>query len=63
MVPKCKMLKNIPLHGKGLNYETKVCELVDHVKEKGLSLNWPTKLRPTKKTPPSSFPNHLLESV
>jgi hypothetical protein len=28
-----------------------------------LSLNWPTKLRPTKKTPPSSFPNHLLESV
>ncbi len=62
MVPKCKMPENIPLHGQGLNCETKVCELVDRVKKKGLSLNWPTELRPTKKTPPN-FPSHLLENV
>jgi hypothetical protein len=56
------MPENIPLHGQGLNCETKVCELVDRVKKKGLSLNWPTELRPTKKTPPN-FPSHLLENV
>ncbi len=29
--------------------------------EKGLSLNWPLKLEPTKKTPLTSFPSCLLE--
>jgi len=62
MVPKCELLENIPLHAQGLNYGINVCVLEDHVGEKGLNLNWSTKLGPTKEIP-SSFPNHLLENV
>ncbi len=40
-----------------------IYELGDHVGEEALSSNlWP-KLRPTKKTPPISYPNHLLKNV
>jgi hypothetical protein len=37
--------------------------LEDHVGEKGWSLNWPTKLRPAKKTPSTSFPNCLVKNA
>jgi len=63
MVQNHKLPKSIPLHNQGLNYETNVCELENHVQEKGLNSNWSTKLGPTKKTPTSSFLSHLLESV
>jgi len=39
MVPMHELLESIPLHNKGLNYGANVCELEDHVKEKGLSSN------------------------
>jgi hypothetical protein len=39
MVPKHKLPVNIILHSQGLNCETNVCELEDHVEEKGWSLN------------------------
>jgi hypothetical protein len=39
MSPKHELLETIPLHGQGLNCRTNVCELEDHVKEKGLSSN------------------------
>jgi hypothetical protein len=39
MVPKCELPKSIPLDVQGLNYRTSVCELKDHVGEKGLSSN------------------------
>ncbi len=54
---------NIPLHSQRLNYEVNVCELKDHVGEKGWSSNWSTKLGFAKKTPPTSFPNHLLKNA
>jgi len=63
MVPKRKLLESISLHGQGLNYKTSVCELKDHVGEKGWSLNWLIKLRFVKKPPLASFPNHLLENA
>jgi hypothetical protein len=63
MVPKRKLLESIFLHGQRLNYKTSVCELKDHVGEKGWSLNWLIKLRLVKKPPLASFPNHLLENV
>ncbi len=63
MVPKHELLESIPLHAQRLNFGTCVCELEDHVGEKGLSLNWLMKLRPAKKTPPASFPSHLLKST
>jgi len=34
MVLKHELLENIFLHGQGLNYGAKVCELEDHVGEK-----------------------------
>jgi hypothetical protein len=49
MVPKHELFKNIPLNAQGLNCETNICELEDHVGEKELSSNWPTKLKPIKK--------------
>ncbi len=49
-MPKCELPKSIPLRAQGSNYEANVCELEDHVGEKGLSLNWPKKkLGPQKK--------------
>jgi hypothetical protein len=39
MVPKCELLKSIPLHGERLNCGVNICELEDHVEEKGWSLN------------------------
>ncbi len=47
-MPKSKLPENIPLHAQELNYGTNVCELEDHVREEGLSLNWPPKLGPIK---------------
>jgi hypothetical protein len=63
MVPKCELLESIPLHGQKFNYGANVCELEDHVGEKGWSSNWLIKLGPIKKTLHASFPNHLLECV
>jgi hypothetical protein len=63
MVPKCELPKSIPLHAQGLNCETNFCELEDHVGEKGLSLDWSTKLGFVKKTHFASFPSPPLESV
>jgi hypothetical protein len=39
MVPKRELPESIPLHAQGLNCGASVCELEDHVGEKGLSLN------------------------
>ncbi len=39
MVPKRELPKSILLHGQGLNYGTNVCELEDHVGEKGWNSN------------------------
>ncbi len=49
MVPKCELPESIPLHTQRLNCGTNIYELEDHVKEMGLSSNWPTKLGPAKK--------------
>jgi hypothetical protein len=38
-VPKHELRKSICLHAQGLNYRANVCELEDHVGEKGLSSN------------------------
>jgi hypothetical protein len=38
-VPKCKLLKNIPLHVQELNCGDDVYELEDRVKEEALSSN------------------------
>jgi hypothetical protein len=35
MVPKHKLFENIPLNAQGLNCEANICELEDHVGEKG----------------------------
>jgi len=40
MVPKHELLDSIPLHAQGLKYEVNICELEDHVGEKGLKLNY-----------------------
>jgi len=62
IMSKCELPKSIPLHGQRLNYGIGVCELEDHVGEKGWNLKWPTKLALAKKTPFINFPTHLLES-
>jgi hypothetical protein len=49
MVLKQELLKSIPLHTQALNCGISVCELEGHLREKGLSMNWLTKLGPTKK--------------
>ncbi len=46
---KHKLFESISLHDQRLNYGINICELEDHVGEKGFSLNWPIKFRPTKK--------------
>jgi hypothetical protein len=48
-VHKHKLFESISLHDQRLNYGINICELEDHVGEKGFSLNWPIKFRPTKK--------------
>jgi hypothetical protein len=63
MAPKHKLPKNIPLQNQGLNCGVNVCELENHVGEKGWSSNWPTKLGLAKKTRFANFSSHLLESV
>jgi len=55
MVPKHKLPENVFLHAQRLNCGVGVCELEDHVGEKGLSLNWSTKLGLAKKTPLQVF--------
>ncbi len=62
-MPKHKLLKNIPVHGQRLNCGTNICELEDHVGEKGWSLNWLTKLGLAKEILPTSFPIRMLESI
>jgi len=62
MVPKRELRESIPLHIQGLNYGTSVCELEDHVGEKGLNSNWLTKLQSTKKNL-ASFPGRLLKNI
>jgi len=63
MVLKCDLFKIIPLHIQELNYgNLSICELKDHVGEVALNLNC-LKLGPAKKTPLTSFPSCLLESV
>jgi hypothetical protein len=54
---------NIPLHSHGLNCEVIVCDLEDHVGEKGWNSIWSTKLGLAKKSPPTNFPNHLLKNA
>jgi hypothetical protein len=49
MVPKRKLPEIIPLHDQRLNCGTNVYELEDHVREKGLNLNWLIKLGLAKK--------------
>jgi len=63
MVPNHELFESIPLQGQGFNSEANVCELEDHVGEKGWSSNWPTKLGLAKNTHLASFPNCLLESI
>jgi len=63
MVPKCKLFVNVPLRIWELNYEKKVYELKDHVREEALNLNLPPKLSLAKKTFFTSFPIRLLENI
>jgi hypothetical protein len=63
MVPKHELPKNIHLDTQGPNYGVGVCELEDHVGEKELKWNWPTKFGPTKKTPFGSFLSYMLKSA
>ncbi len=63
MVLKHKLPESIPLHDQRLNYEADICELEDHVGEKGLNPNWPTKLGLVKKGPLASFPNRMLKNA
>jgi hypothetical protein len=44
MVPKHELLDSILLHAQGLKYEVNICELEDHVGEKGLNSNCVTTL-------------------
>jgi hypothetical protein len=49
MVPKCEVHENIPLHIQGLNYKASLCELKDHVGEKGVKLKLADKTWACKK--------------
>jgi len=63
MVPKHELPKSIPLHDQMFNYKTNVYELEDHVGEKdGTWTSWQN-LGLQKKTFPTSFFGHLLEST
>jgi hypothetical protein len=53
--------EHIPLHAQELNYGVGICELEDHVEEKGLSSNWLTKFQPVKKIPLVGFHSCLLK--
>jgi hypothetical protein len=61
MVQKCELPESIPLHGQKLNYKVSICELEDHVGEKGWSSNWPTKLGAAKKKSSSKFSQSLAK--
>ncbi len=63
MVPNCKVLKSIPLHGQRLNCGANICELEDHVREEGWSLNWLTKFKLVKKIPLANFLSCLLKNA
>jgi hypothetical protein len=63
MVPKCELPEIFPLHAQGLNYKTNICELEDHIGEKGLISNWSTKFGHVKKTFPTSLFGRLLKNV
>jgi hypothetical protein len=63
MVLKDELPKSIFLHAQRLNCGAGICELEDHVGEKGLSLNWLTKLGPLKNIAFTSFPSPLLENI
>jgi hypothetical protein len=56
MVPKRELPEIIPLHDQRLNCGTNVYELEDHVREKGLNLNWLIKLGLAKKKNLQVFP-------
>jgi hypothetical protein len=62
MVPKCELLKIIPLHVLELNYGVNIFELEDHVGEEALSSYLPPKFGPTKRIL-ASFSNYLLKNI
>jgi hypothetical protein len=55
MVPKCKLLDNIPLHGQRLNCGTCVCELEDHVREKRIEFKLANNVWAHQKTSSCKF--------
>jgi hypothetical protein len=61
MVPKCELLKNILLHGQGLNYRTCVCKLEDTCWGKGIEFELTNKAWARKKI--SSFKFALLHVI
>jgi hypothetical protein len=63
MVPKCEVLKSIPLRIQNLNYKKNIYELKDHVGEEVLSSNLLQKPKLAKRTLFTSFPNHLVENA
>jgi hypothetical protein len=63
MVPKHKLLENIPLHVQKLKCKKGIYELKGHVGEEMLRSSLPPELGPAKKIPLASFSNYLLEST
>jgi hypothetical protein len=63
VVPNHELPKNISLQAQGLNSETCAYELEDHVGEKKLNSNSPTKFKLAKKTFLASFPSCLLKNT
>jgi hypothetical protein len=53
----------VALYVQELDYKKGIYELGDHVGEEALNLNLPLKFGFTKKTPPASFPIHLLKNT
>jgi hypothetical protein len=51
------------MHVQKLDYEKRVYELKDHVKQKALNSNLSVKLRLAKKTLPASLSNILLKNM
>jgi hypothetical protein len=54
------LFESIPLHVQELNCRKGILKLYDHVGEEALSLDLLSKLGLAKKTPITSFPNHLV---
>jgi hypothetical protein len=63
MVPKRKLLKNIPLHVQKLKCRKGIYELKGHVREKVLRSSLPPKLGPAKRISFVSFSNYLLKNT